>query len=513
MNEYQEIEFIDENGKVLVSDKGDGEIILNELTVYHYDVRHEFSEEYFVGYQITSLLGYKDTNKTIRNNVSKCNQLEFRDLPDEIKKPQLDPRVILINRDGAIEILIKTRKRISPDVLHILKNFGIDTTNRKCLTKEQQTLSALTNSFKTEKFEDQFKVGRYYLDLYFPEYKIVVECDENGHADRKPYKERERMDFVNEKLGLTDDNWVRFNPDEKDFDVSKVIGKIYTRINLLKSVQIETLLQQHVSLPAPPIEDESESEDEESNDEEAIKELNDKNNFKQIREICKELEIIQLGNKMDMIKRIVKYNKDLKKQLKKETETIEINRYLEERKQSEDDKKYIYQYTDNGVFVNKFESMREAAKKTKTEEDDIKNVLEAKAYKANNFIWRNEKTIFSKEELKTFNRKNVVIILKMDVDGNVVKTYNTIQEAADDSNLSRNIIDRLTMNGEYRDGFRYVLPNKDNKIKHLSKKEIEEIIRKNKEGKTTADLAKEYNKNVATVRRLIFSHKKKNGLI
>jgi Mor family transcriptional regulator len=101
----------------------------------------------------------------------------------------------------------------------------------------------------------------------------------------------------------------------------------------------------------------------------------------------------------------------------------------------------------------------------------------------------------------------------MDVDGNVVKTYNTIQEAADDSNLSRNIIDRLTMNGEYRDGFRYVLPNKDNKIKHLSKKEIEEIIRKNKEGKTTADLAKEYNKNVATVRRLIFSHKKKNGLI
>jgi very-short-patch-repair endonuclease len=513
MNEYQEIEFIDENGKVLVSDKGDGEIILNELTVYHYDVRHEFSEEYFVGYQITSLLGYKDTNKTIRNNVSKCNQLEFRDLPDEIKKPQLDPRVILINRDGAIEILIKTRKRISPDVLHILKRFGIETTNRKCLTKEQQTLSALTNSFKTEKFEDQFKVGRYYLDLYFPEYKIVVECDENGHADRKPGDERKRMDFVNEKLGLTDDNWVRFNPDAKDFDVSKVIGKIYTRINLLKSVQIETLLQQHVSLPAPPIEDESESEDEESNDDEAIKELNDKNNFKQIREICKELEIIQLGNKMDMIKRIVKYNKDLKKELKKETETIEINRYLEERKQSDEDKNYIYQYSDNGVFVNKFETTQEAAKKTKTDEQDIKNVLEAKAYKANNFIWRTEETIFSKEELKTFNRKNVVIILKMDVDGNVVKTYNTIQEAADDTNLSRNIIDRLTMNGQFRDGFRYVLPNKDNKIKHLSKKEIEEIIRKNKEGKTTGELAKEYNKNVATVRRLIFSHKKNNGLI
>ena len=479
-----------------------------ELANYSY-ISNGLYFEYFVGYEITALLGYKNPAKTINDNVSKSNRLEFRDFPG-VKEPELDPRTILITRDGAIEILIKTRKRISPDILHILKSFGIDTTNRKCLTKEQQTLSALTNSFKTEKFEDQFKIGRYYLDLYFPEYKIVVECDENGHADRKPYKERERMDFVNEKLGLTDDNWVRFNPDEKDFDISKVIGKIYTRINLLKSVQIETLLQQHVSLPAPPIEDEDESEEEESNDEEAIKELNDKNTFKQIRAMCKELEIIQLGNKMDMIKRIVKYNKDLKKELKKETET---ERYLEEQKQSDEDKNYIYQYSDNGVFVNKFETTQEAAKRTKTDEEDIKNVLEAKAYKANNFIWRTEETIFSKEELKTINRKNVVIILKMDVDGNVVKTYNTIQEAADDTNLSRNIIDRLTMNGQFRDGFRYVLPNKDNKIKHLSKKEIEEIIRKNKEGKTTTELAKEYNKNVATVRRLIFSHKKKNGLI
>jgi very-short-patch-repair endonuclease len=151
----------------------------------------------------------------------------------------LNPKTTLINRDGAIEILIKTRKRISPDVLHILKRFGIETTNRKCLTKEQQTLSALTNAFKTEKFEDQFKVGRYYLDLYFTDCKIVVECDENGHADRKPGDERKRMDFVNEKLELTDDNWIRYNPDERDFDISKVIGRIFRKITELKSKKHE----------------------------------------------------------------------------------------------------------------------------------------------------------------------------------------------------------------------------------------------------------------------------------
>ena len=134
-----------------------------ELVSYSY-ISNGLYFEYFVGYEIASLLGYKNTRDVIIKNVSKCNRLEFRDYPG-IKEPELDPRTVLITRDGAIEILIKTRKRISPDVLHLLKSFGIVTTNRKTLTKEQQTLSALTNAFKTEKFEDQFKVGRYYLDL------------------------------------------------------------------------------------------------------------------------------------------------------------------------------------------------------------------------------------------------------------------------------------------------------------------------------------------------------------
>jgi transposase-like protein/very-short-patch-repair endonuclease len=209
----------------------------NELTTYSYISNH-LCFEYFVGYQITSLLGYKNPAQTIGNNVSKCNQLFFREYPG-VKEPELDPRTVLINRDGAIELVIKTRKRISPDVLYILKKFNINTTNMKCLSKEQQTLSIITNTFKTETFEDQYKVGKYYLDLYFPEYKIVIECDENGHADRKPHKERERMDFVNEKLGLEDSNWIRYNPDEKDFDLSKVMGKIYRFINQYKEKLFE----------------------------------------------------------------------------------------------------------------------------------------------------------------------------------------------------------------------------------------------------------------------------------
>jgi very-short-patch-repair endonuclease/prophage antirepressor-like protein/transposase-like protein len=245
-----ERKYIDYTNEKLEIEDDDFDIeIENELTTYEY-ISNGYFFEYFVGFEIATLIGYSNPTKVVTKNVSKCNQLVFREYPG-VKEPEIDPRTILITRDGAIEILIKTRKRISSDVLHILKKFNIDTTNRKCLTKEQQTLSAITNTFKTEKFEDQYKIGSYYLDLYFPEYKIVVECDENGHADRKPYKERDRMDYVNEKLEMEDDNWIRYNPDEYDFDISKVIGKIYRKIDEIKEEKYKKLLNETKKEPSP----------------------------------------------------------------------------------------------------------------------------------------------------------------------------------------------------------------------------------------------------------------------
>ena len=225
MNCNQEVEL------VFLSDTE--EEIERKLTIYKYKTEDYINIIYFVGYEITTLLGYKDTNRVIRNNVSKCNQLTFKKFQGD-KNPKLDARTILLLSEGVAELLIKTRKRITPDVLQLFKEFGIETTNKKCLTKEQQTLSHIATAFKTEKFEDQYKVGKYYLDMYFNEYNMVIECDELGHNDRKPGDERERMDFVNNELGITDLNWIRYNPDEYDFDIIKVIGRIRRKIDEIK---------------------------------------------------------------------------------------------------------------------------------------------------------------------------------------------------------------------------------------------------------------------------------------
>lgn len=218
------------NKKDLIELKIDPKNVPTDLTMYSYISNH-LCFEYFIGYEISTVLGYSNATACVKRNVSKCNKFPFSEYLG-IKEPFINPKTILISRDGAIEILIKTRKRVSADVLHLFKKFNIDTTNKKCLTKEQQTLSSITNVFKTEDFNDQFKVGNYYLDLYFPLYRIVVECDENGHSDRKPGDERKRMDYVNNEIKIDYENWIRFNPDAEDFDISKVIGRIHTLMKM-----------------------------------------------------------------------------------------------------------------------------------------------------------------------------------------------------------------------------------------------------------------------------------------
>ena len=42
----------------------------------------------------------------------------------------------------------------------------------------------------------QYSVGSYRVDLYFPDYNLVIECDEHGHKDRNPEKEKKRSDFI-----------------------------------------------------------------------------------------------------------------------------------------------------------------------------------------------------------------------------------------------------------------------------------------------------------------------------
>lgn len=94
-----------------------------------------------------------------------------------------------------------------------------------CMCIENQTIGFIENAYKNILYiKRQFYIGKYRTDLYFVDYKLVIECDEFNHKDRDITEEKIREDYI-----LSFGNKIiRYNPNDKLFDVSNVLNQINT---------------------------------------------------------------------------------------------------------------------------------------------------------------------------------------------------------------------------------------------------------------------------------------------
>ena len=92
-----------------------------------------------------------------------------------------------------------------------------------CMPIENQTIGFIENAYKDIlNIKRQHYIGKYKVDLYFIDYKLVIECDEFNHQDRNIIEEKNREEFIcsfGNKI-------IRYNPNEKNFDLSNVLRKI-----------------------------------------------------------------------------------------------------------------------------------------------------------------------------------------------------------------------------------------------------------------------------------------------
>ena len=84
--------------------------------------------------------------------------------------------------------------------------------------------------------QTQYSVLGYRIDLYFHKYKLAIEVDELGHADRNINNEIERQKALEKELNCV---FIRINPDKKDFNILKAINEIY---RLLKKSSKKSLM-------------------------------------------------------------------------------------------------------------------------------------------------------------------------------------------------------------------------------------------------------------------------------
>ena len=110
-----------------------------------------------------------------------------------------------------------------------LKNRYIKKINENCghvnvvMCIETQTIGFIENSFSEAlRLTRQKRVGPYYIDLYFEDYNLAIECDENAHKGRDITDERTREQYLLEQ-NIT---ILRYNPNNKNFDLSDVLRKI-----------------------------------------------------------------------------------------------------------------------------------------------------------------------------------------------------------------------------------------------------------------------------------------------
>ena len=113
-------------------------------------------------------------------------------------------------------------------------------------TKEQTVLESIKEAFQGEDMQTQYSALGYRIDLYFHKYRLAIEVDELGHANRNLSDEINRQKALERELNCV---FIRINPDEKDFNIFREINKIHRHINkMTKKSLIDDILKRLLKL-------------------------------------------------------------------------------------------------------------------------------------------------------------------------------------------------------------------------------------------------------------------------
>ena len=90
-----------------------------------------------------------------------------------------------------IELLVGRQQSLAKELTEYI---GIKLIRHKYVRKEAGTIYTIQKVFEGISMKRQFSIGSYRIDLYFPEHKLAIECDEHNHEDRDiNYEIRQKM--------------------------------------------------------------------------------------------------------------------------------------------------------------------------------------------------------------------------------------------------------------------------------------------------------------------------------
>jgi len=185
-------------------------------------------DTWYCGKDVATVLGYSDTDQAIRKNVSSEHSMRYGELMNSPVRGSCEYRTIYISNVGLSQLLISSK---APNKQHVIQWFRAHTDVELYvstrLQKEQEYIGYIMTTLSHEEYIHQYRCGPFRVDLYFPKHKIAVECDEFGHKDRDQEYEVYRQNFITKELDCV---FIRFNPDEKDFNIFSVLQRLTYQI-------------------------------------------------------------------------------------------------------------------------------------------------------------------------------------------------------------------------------------------------------------------------------------------
>ena len=116
----------------------------------------------------------------MRKITTKYNSNHRKHRYEPVEEPKKQVNIIFADKTLEIKVNMDCRTTAT-------HKFKIRLKFKQCdviLTKEQSVLTAMMISTEEENMHTQYKLLSYSIDLYFHDYKLAIEIDENGNSNR-----------------------------------------------------------------------------------------------------------------------------------------------------------------------------------------------------------------------------------------------------------------------------------------------------------------------------------------
>lgn len=154
---------------------------------------------------------------------------------DAIQIPQIDTmgrntKMTFLKRNGLKRLLANSRK---PVALELSKMLGMHVFECKIACYEAKSLQAIMKAFDGEEMLLQYGCGCFKIDLFFPHYKLAIECDENNANHRNVKGDLMRQSYIEDHLKCT---FIRYKPDAPDYCIFGLINRIRMHMKSYKYI-------------------------------------------------------------------------------------------------------------------------------------------------------------------------------------------------------------------------------------------------------------------------------------